>query len=189
MGDLRYNDIISQGSQGKQHPVISLKKYSESLVEYERVKEKEAPTQKSYTNNWKKKVVYNILGEPTNKYLYRQESSCINIKDIKIRTICNYSLKILCFSIHLPETDNFIKMLNQKKYNNAKVQFVSKNFNYVCTGEVSYHNQTCIYPIVSIPLDVASRYLQKPEFWTCKISFLNFSFEFNLTGNLPASWS
>ena len=189
MGDLRYNEIYSQNSHGKQHPIISLKRYSESLVEYERIKETESPSQKSYINNWKKSVIQNILGEPTNKYLYRQESTCTNKKDVKVRAICNYSLDKLFFSIHLEETDNLIKMLGYKKYDNVKVQLMSKNLKYVCDGEASYNSVSCIYPIISIPLDVASRYLQRAEAWTCKIIFKNDYFEFNVTGNLPTAWA
>lgn len=188
MGDLRYNEIFSQGSSGKQHPVISLKQYSESLLAYEREKEKEDPSTKLYTNNWKKKIIHNCLGEPTNNFYYRQESSCLNIKDLKIRTICNYSLNNICFSIHLDETDNLIKLLNSKTINNVKVQFDSKNFNYSCDGNATYDKEFCKYPIIMIPIDLASRYLQKSESWTCRIKFMNYLFEFNLTGNLPASW-
>ena len=46
--------------------------------------------------NWKKKIIHNILGEPTNNFYYRQESNCINIKDLQIRTICNYDLNKIC---------------------------------------------------------------------------------------------
>ena len=188
MGDLRYDEIFSLGSSGKQHPVISLKHYSEALVAYEREKEKESSSQKAYTNNWKKKIIHNILGEPTNNFYYRQESNCINIKDLQIRTICNYALNKICFSIHMPETNNLVKLLNNKRYDNVKVQFVSKNFNYVCNGDATYNSKSCKYPIITIPLDIASRYLQKPESWTCRILIANYSYEFNLTGNLPPSW-
>ena len=102
--------------------------------------------------------------------------------------ISNYSLNEMYFSIHLPETDNLLKLLNNKKYDNVKVQLVSKKFNYTWAGEVSYNRKFCKYPIVSIPLELASRYLQKPEKWTCTIKFMSFVYEFNLTGNLPAAW-
>ena len=48
MGDLRYNEILGNGSQGKQHPVQSLQHYSEALVAYEKEKEKEDSSQKSF---------------------------------------------------------------------------------------------------------------------------------------------
>ena len=188
MGDLAYNEIFNNGSSKNQHLAFSLKQYSEALVECEREREKEDPSSKSYSNNWKKKIVRNCLGEQTNKFYYRQESSCINIKGLQIRTICNYSLNEMYFSIHLPETDNLLKLLNNKKYDNVKVQLVSKKFNYTWAGEVSYNSKFCKYPIVSIPLELASRYLQKPEKWTCSIKFMSFVYEFNLTGNLPAAW-
>ena len=188
MGDLAYNEIFNNGSSKNQHLAFSLKQYSEALVACEREREKEDPSTKSYSNNWKKKIMLNCLGEQTNNFYYRQESSCINIKDLLIRTICNYSLKALYFSIHLPETNNLLKLLNNKKYDNVKVQFVSKKCNFTCIGDVSYNSKFCKYLIVSIPLELASRYLQKPEKWTCRIQFMNYFYEFNLTGNLPASW-
>ena len=110
MGDLAYNEIFNQGSSKKQHLSFSLKKYSEACVAYELEKEKEVPVQKSYTNNWKKIEIHNVLGEPTNKFLYRQTSTCLNIKDLKIRTICNYALHDLCFSLHL---DDSVKICSQ----------------------------------------------------------------------------
>lgn len=188
MGDLAYNEIFNQGSSKKQHLSFSLKKYSEACVAYELEKEKEVPVQKSYTNNWKKIEIHNVLGEPTNKFLYRQTSTCLNIKDLKIRTICNYALHDLCFSLHLDENNNMIKMLSQKQNTKVKVQLVSKSFTYNCVGEAAYYGKSCKYPIVSIPLDVASRYLQKSEDWTCTLFFWNEHFEFKLTGNLPAAW-
>lgn len=84
MGDLAYNEIFNQGSSKKQHLSFSLKKYSEACVAYELEKEKEVPVQKSYTNNWKKIEIHNVLGESTNKFLYRQTSTCLNIKDLKL---------------------------------------------------------------------------------------------------------
>lgn len=191
MGNLVSNEIFNQGSSKKQHLSFSLKKYSEACVAYELEKEKEVPVQKAYTNNWKKVEIHNAIGEPTNRFLYRQTSTCLNRKDLKIRTICNYALHDLCFSIHLDETNNLVKMLSQKynNYNKVKVQLISKHFTYNCVGEAAYYGQSCKYPLVSIPLDVASRYLQKSEEWICRIIFLNDYFEFKLTGNLPAAWS
>jgi hypothetical protein len=191
MGDLGYNEIFGHGAQKKQHLAISLKHYSEALVEYESIKENEALAQKSYTNNWKKVEIHNAIGEPTNRYLYRQTSTCINRKDLKIRTICNYALHDLCFSLHVDESNNMVKMLSQKhnNYNKVIVKLVSKNFTYNCVGEAGYYGQSCKYPIVSIPLDVVSRYLQKSEEWTCTLFFWNDYFEFKLTGNLPTAWS
>ena len=189
MGDLRYNEFFSRGNSGKQHPVISLKQYSEGLLAYEREKEKESPSTKSYITNWKKKIILNCIGEPTRDFYYSQKSVCRNIKDLRIRTIINYSLNRLCFSIHLPETDNLIKQLNNQKGIKVKVQLLNKNFNYSCDGTAIYDSEFCIYPIITIPIDIASRYLQKSESWTCRIHLLNYFYEFNLTGNLPPSWS
>ncbi len=187
MGDLRYNEIFSRGNSGKQHPVISLKQYSESLLAYER--EKEPTSVKSYTTNWKKKIVRNCIGEPTKNYYYRQESVCNNIKDTRIRIICNYSLNKLCFSIHLPETDNLVKQLINQKGTNVRVQLINNNINYCCDGYATYDRDFCKYPVITIPIDIASRYLQRSESWTCRIHMLNYFYEFYLTGNLPTSWS
>ena len=188
MGDLAYNEIFNNGSSKNQHLAFSLKQYSEALVACEREREKEDPSSKSYSNNWKKKVVRNVLGEPTNKFLYRQESKCTNRKDIQVNTICNYSLDSIYFSIHIPAENNLVKMINSQKCYPVKIQFVSKTFNFTCDGKASYNNTGCKYPIVAIPLDIPSRYLQKPENWTCIIKFKYDTFEFKLTGNLPASW-
>ena len=54
--------------------------------------------------------------------------TCINRKVLKIRTICNYALHDLCFSLHVDESNNMIKMLSQKhnNYNKVIVKLVSK---------------------------------------------------------------
>lgn len=56
-----------------------------------------------------------------------------------------------------------IKMLSQKQNTKVKVQLASKSFTYNCVGEAAYYGNSCKYPIVSIPLDVASRYLQNQK--------------------------
>ena len=96
----------------------------------------------------------------------------------------------MCFSLHVDESNNMVKMLSQKhnNYNKVIVKLVSKNFTCNCVGEAGYYGQSCKYPIVSIPLDVVSRYLQKSEEWTCTLLFWNDYFEFKLTGNLPTVW-
>ena len=81
-----------------------------------------------------------------------------------------------------------IKMLSQKQNTKVKIRLESKSFTYNCVGEAAYYGKSCKYPIVSIPLDIASRYLQKSEEWTCTLFFRNKHFEFKLTGNLPAAW-
>ena len=55
-------DYYNQGHSGKLHPVISLKRYSDALVAYEREKEKEDTSSKSFINNWKKVAIQNTLG-------------------------------------------------------------------------------------------------------------------------------
>lgn len=188
MGDLGYNDIFNNGHQGKQHLSFSLKHYSDGLVEYEKEKEKEDRSLKSFTNNWKKLELLNSIGEPTKNYIYKQESKCSNQNKIDITTVCNYSLDSLCFSIHVQEISNLVNMLKNNQNCPVKVNIYNKNFNLLYNGSAFYKSNYCKYPIVRIPLDTVTRYLQKSEKWTCKIICSHQIFEFELSGNLPTAW-
>ncbi len=189
MGDLRYNEILGNGSQGKQHPVQSLQHYSEALVAYEKEKEKEDSSQKSFTNKWEKVELQNALGELTGYFIYKQNSVCSNKKDLHISTICNYSLDFLCFSIHLPESASLVDFIKRKKNYPVKVNFSNKRFDLNYDGNAFFDKEFCKFMIVTIPIELPSRYLQKSEEWTCKILFEHETFEFNVTGNLPTSWN
>ena len=188
MADLLYNGIYEENRR-KQHLVISLKRYSEGLLAYEREKENEKQDIKSYVNRWKKIKLQNSLGQPSNSYIYMQESKCFNEQKTQISTICNYSLDSLYFSIHLPESSLLVKNLQKKNIIPTKVNLFNKKFNLIYEGKASFESDFCIYPIVEISIENVSRYLQKPENWTCSIMLRNKFFEFNLTGNLPTEWS
>lgn len=188
MGDLRYNDIYNQGHQGKQSPVISLKQYSDGLVAYEREKEKEDSSQKSFTNKWEKLELLNVIGEPSAASIYKQKSKCTNNNGIEVVTVCNYSLDSLFFSIHIQEQSNLVNYLKSNKKSPVKVNLLNNHFNLTYDGAAFFNPKICIYPVVNIPIDIVSRYLQKPENWTCRILFGFDCFEFGLTGNLSAPW-